>query len=894
MKTFHSTAVLRHLFTIHTYLAEFDVGFKALDTYFDIVTKGRARVTKSGVLESSLDDDETAIRTAAEGISTLCRFGSREEAKRARDLGRMLEEWLQQHNPNNSLQSILNGQESAMAVYEKKSERSTVSPTGLAIAYRAIGISQAHWAEMTYEATTRAEIQATALQNLQKSLEPELGASENLETLFALGMLLAKTRDISAAIQIVKRALSSISRGSTSSSRHDVSAEMEAPIRWKPEQNIILQKRMLISFWHLLTLLMSAEQDWTTAVRSCVAAFEQFGDPSYLFEAGDVSISKEKFEDAVASSNQRAESDRAGRGPVDDMDLYERHGIVEIKMTQLALMEVLEGPGAAVNASDELLGLFTRLFKDVDVLVSQKSQKEVIAPPKSSSGTVKSIRGSFFGRSKTSNKKTHKSNASVNSAVDPGTIRSNVSRHSHDGAAAPTIQVTSEDGDVPKTKAHHHRHHFHHDAGAKGQRLQKRSGSFNSKKSFGSLRRKGGSSSTNSVIIPSRDPVGVPEVVDEDKVGVLERTPMGDRTVTDENQRATNSTAASTPPRVLGVAMPQNLPPPTPLPGESHNGTPNATQPLSHIAHNFHPQQQPPPLSHKHQTPNQDVRLPKITSHTSSTQPGPRFPKARERRHALSLLVKIWLLIASLYRRADMPDDARGACEEAFTHVQTIEADVAAQTSSSSRTFEERDWGCCKSVDELWGDVYTEQANLAQTLAAPQEAIDYYERALFHCIDHSAATVALANLLLDIYSQPAATALPPTSGPTSSASPHDSPFSNSDPLALDENDVTKSNIGSLPHDPSQQKMPNPSDPALDETLLLARLAARDRAHGLLSSLTKLGSGWDNSEAWFALARAYEEGGQVDKAKEVLWWVVELEDTRPVRGWECVRFGGFVL
>jgi cargo-transport protein YPP1 len=53
---------------------------------------------------------------------------------------------------------------------------------------------------------------------------------------------------------------------------------------------------------------------------------------------------------------------------------------------------------------------------------------------------------------------------------------------------------------------------------------------------------------------------------------------------------------------------------------------------------------------------------------------------------------------------------------------------------------------------------------------------------------------------------------------------------------------------------------------------------------LLSSLTKLGRGWDYSEAWFSLARAYEESGQVGKAKEVLWWCVELEDTRPVRGW----------
>jgi hypothetical protein len=68
---------------------------------------------------------------------------------------------------------------------------------------------------------------------------------------------------------------------------------------------------------------------------------------------------------------------------------------------------------------------------------------------------------------------------------------------------------------------------------------------------------------------------------------------------------------------------------------------------------------------------------------------------------------------------------------------------------------------------------------------------------------------------------------------------------------------------------------------------LARLAARDRAYLLLSMLTKLGSGWDCSEAWFGLARAYEASGQVDKAKEVLWWCVELEDSKPLREWKCV-------
>jgi hypothetical protein len=76
--------------------------------------------------------------------------------------------------------------------------------------------------------------------------------------------------------------------------------------------------------------------------------------------------------------------------------------------------------------------------------------------------------------------------------------------------------------------------------------------------------------------------------------------------------------------------------------------------------------------------------------------------------------------------------------------------------------------------------------------------------------------------------------------------------------------------------------------------MLDRLAARDRAYGLLSGLTKLGTGWNYSEAWFALARVYEESGQVDKARDVLWWCVELEENRAVRDWRCAAAGGYVL
>lgn len=76
--------------------------------------------------------------------------------------------------------------------------------------------------------------------------------------------------------------------------------------------------------------------------------------------------------------------------------------------------------------------------------------------------------------------------------------------------------------------------------------------------------------------------------------------------------------------------------------------------------------------------------------------------------------------------------------------------------------------------------------------------------------------------------------------------------------------------------------------------LVDRLAARDRAFALLTSLTRLGTAWDYSDAWFALARAYEESGQPEKAKEVLWWCVELEEAMGVRDWRCLGGGGYLI
>lgn len=198
-----------------------------------------------------------------------------------------------------------------------------------------------------------------------------------------------------------------------------------------------------------------------------------------------------------------------------------------------------------------------------------------------------------------------------------------------------------------------------------------------------------------------------------------------------------------------------------------------------------------------------------------------------------------------------------------------------------------------------------------------------FEAALTHFPDHPATIVGLSNILLDFYTEKIAPAkafpgldlvggsesMPGTDQSTADIlfpprkqQGDDAPkLLPTEPLGLGAfQNANKDPVCK----PSAAQPKSPSSAYHDSHLappykavsmpLVDRLASRDRAYGLLSNLTKLGNGWNYSEAWFALGRAHEESGQADKAKEVLWWCVELEEGMGVREWDCVNGGGYVL
>jgi tetratricopeptide (TPR) repeat protein len=776
--------VLRRLFHVHSALADYDLALKALDSYIEIVTAAKERAEKSAQY-GELEKDEVLLQTLAEGVTLLSCLGSLEEAEKARDLTDMIKEYIDKHDVPLT-DGPVNGNTSSLP---------SLPPAVLASSYRAIGVGLACWASWTPVNESRDEIRSEAIDYLEKSLAPELGSSSSYASLYTLGLLLAENRDLDTAIDYIKSALTP--SGSPTTVSDDISKE-----------------RDLVSLWHLLALLLSAKQEFEIAGRSCEAAFEQF--PRELFSGNN------------RDRRSLKHSQNSGQRPiVSRLQGREKERIIQTRITQLAFVELLEGPEAAVNQSSQLLSLFGTLFQDLNLETGEnKAKKDHLVPPKSAAGTTKSFRSSIFGRNRTSqlpDRSIGQSNE-FDSFIPPTPAIPN--GHTTE---APSIQVTNDD-------------------------LQNRQGRQSTIQRTDSKRVKKKRSS--SFHRHERPRVEEPPL------------PKGGETSAD----------------MVGIAVSGNESP------ESTIQPSKGKQPLPPIAHNVDYRQAPRPAGHQEQPPQQDIRLPLCHRFDSPTNAVTKFSLVQSQKQALSLLVKIWLVIAGLYRRASMFDDSREACEEASKQAARVESIVASH-ESSARSFSKRGWGASKSSEELWADVFAEQGLLSQAQSNPHRAIRHFEEALLRYQDHPIATIGLANLLLDIWDEKLT--LEPLNADVDLNASRLSLFSetpkpkSAKAISTDDLKVSRETENAGPEE-------TPLSAQDVEPKQLHRLAARDRAYGLLSALTKLGSSWDSSEAWYALSRAYEAGEQIEKLKEVLWWCIELEDRRPIRHWSNIGSGVYVL
>jgi tetratricopeptide (TPR) repeat protein len=618
-KTFHSTPILRELFSVHASLGEFELAMHAFDSYVDIIGKGKARAQKTGQHEVGIDDDDTAVLTGVEAVRVLCRYGDRSQAEKAVTVGKQLQKWIGEGRPSSSGSVSAPTDEKAVAIQQSSGQ---LRPSTLAAAYRAIGISQAHWARLTYDPDTRPALQAGALTHLRQAeaLDPD-----SIETCYALASHLAETRDVASAIVTIRRILSA-----KQSSEHGVHA------------TDYTRQRQLVPLWHLLALCLSAKDQHEAAYKMCEAALGQFGDSAVLF-GGSMPNN--------ADSEKQSSATNLTRGLVDQMDGFEKEAIVQIKMTQLTFTELMEGPSAAVDMTDELLGLYARLFGKVEQAKAPKPPPTAVSvAPSRAGGALRSIAGSIRPRHRASTEQSSPRVVSHGSRLEPPTTngQSNASGGAEMGSPI-AITVTNEDG-VSSDRGRGRQDHRHNPFKLRSSVSDNRSRS---------------------------------------------------RSLGGKNKPLPNENDQPPLPPPKDVAAPSQ---PPVIPAINSSDQKHPDQPLSSIPHSSNAHTDwPPPAGHDNQPPQQDIRLP--TSHpASATAPATSFSGIQQQRHKVGLLVKVWLFIAELYIRAKSLDDASGAIQEAHKLVESFELQVAA-ADSSARAFYFKGWGGGKSVDEMWADV---------------------------------------------------------------------------------------------------------------------------------------------------------------------------------------------
>ncbi|KAK1027257.1 hypothetical protein LTS16_021656, partial [Friedmanniomyces endolithicus] len=811
-KTFHSNAILRQLFTVHAALGEYDLAIHAFNSYAEIVGRRKAKSEKTGMQElGSDDDDDTAILTASEAVRVLCKNGDREQAEKALEIGEKIKEWLgwQRSDEVDELETT-EDVKTGGARPANNPILSRLRPDTLASAHRAIGISQAHWAHITYDTDARAGLQKNAESSLRRSRSYD---ENDLETAYVLARVLAETQDVSAAIEITKRAIAA-----ANASHADDDGEREHYIK----------QRQLVPLWHLLALCLTSRDEHDAAVKMCNAAFDQFGESTVLFGR-----------QGMLDSNSRS---RAQRGLVDSMDDFEKEGLLQVKMTELTLIELMEGAERAADFSDEVLRLYARLFGNPEQLKSASKPPQTAAsmappPTRGGGGTLRSIVGSIRPKSaRNSVERDTSRQVSSNLAALPETSPGRQTATNGQAAGPPiSITVTNENGvSAEKSQREHHSHHLHLPFKMRGHHGDFReAGSLRSKKSAEDLNEKTDGTHDNQQVSP---PV-----------------PPKDTAVTDHAR-----TAVAPDSLAVGSALNSSVAADTPT---------DPQQPLKEIEHNRPPGDWPAPLGHERRAPEQDVRLPAPHPATSHGLALPSMGSLHVRQHRSSILVKVWLFVAALYVRAGFFEDAGGAIEEAQRPVEAFEREKSAQNANALALFE-KGWGGGKSVDELWADVWSVKGDLAVSRELPFEAMEHYEQALTYFPDHLEAIIGVSDMLMDIYEEkmPAEEPEPPLIPNNPATSPQTSKPSNPPPPRLTTAKSSLASAGREPPPNARSKDPTPAQ--------LNRLAARDRAYMLLSTLTKLGSGWDSPEAWFALARAHELSGEVGRAKKALWWVVE--------------------
>ncbi|CUS12006.1 unnamed protein product [Tuber aestivum] len=234
-KTFLSPRILRHLFFTLSAIGNLLEAEMALNTYLDLVEKGKERIAK-GNTEIDFDSDKEILETAAEGVRFLCKHIG--EGRRGMNLAEKCEKWVDEWHV---------GDEEVLSEV-----------------YRAIGTANACWAFETTEGDDRDAILRSAERAFKRGLRFNSG---DVDAWYGLSLVYAGLRDTVSAMEGVDKGLQALTHEATEGD----------------------YRRRAIPMLHLFALLMStsATEEYDGAQHACSKALEILGSHAQSLQIGE-------------------------------------------------------------------------------------------------------------------------------------------------------------------------------------------------------------------------------------------------------------------------------------------------------------------------------------------------------------------------------------------------------------------------------------------------------------------------------------------------------------------------------------------------------------------------------------------------------------------------------
>lgn len=628
-KTFHSPRILRYLFQTLTATGNFQDAISALETYIELIEKAKERIAK-GQHEQDFDSDKLIFQTAVEGIRVLCKFTKQSE--KALSIAERMETWADEWNVRDK--DILGEM------------------------HRGIGIANATWSATTPDGDLRPAAQSEARKAFKKALSYD---SADVQGWYGLAMIEIEMGELESGMESTRRGLGAL--------KH---AYLDSDVVSDTEEDARDYKRSAVSLLHLLALSMTAQEDFDNAEKVCQNAFDIVGLADF---------------DVVGH----------GREAVADFGVIDKLAILELMMTQLAITEAVEDSQAAIPMADKLLELYGTLFDGTHLIqrVELDGSQDQLAhstvqstrPP-----TTASRRSRFLGLRKkqfsaSSSNLPHETETSPPSRG--GTLRKRPksghqslgfsSSHHHLGfphggsqtVDAPKIEVTDTSGpsasEMPKA----------------ARPVSVSGGKMRRMRSLGSIRLKSEPKVDDSPTppLPSTESSSINGSHHKPHHGKDPHLFHSLKTKLHKHQslQAGSLSAADS---TISLEMPLGA-----LPHEPES-TAAPTGPDTAGAVSENPQgnlkgKLPLPLGAIGRSGPEDTDRGKTRSVRRPTQlPEPKLSVDAERKQVLGGLRKVWLCVASLYRRAHFYDDSAMALEEATSLVDADgdgEADVLAE-----------------------------------------------------------------------------------------------------------------------------------------------------------------------------------------------------------------------